>query len=105
VCAPVPTGRGPEAGTALAGRLLDRVARKNGWQLVAHWGGGHSRCLLAGLRWVLGTAATWRETPEQFGPWHPIDTRSRDWCHAGNGPDLRAALTPNPPVNLSYLSR
>lgn len=62
------------------------------------------RRLLAGMLWVMRTGATWREIPEQFGPWHTVYTRYRDWCNTGIWHDILAALTPNPPVDLPYLS-
>lgn len=62
------------------------------------------RRLLCGMLWVMRTGATWREIPEQFGPWHTVYMRYRDWCNAGIWHDILTVLRPNPPVDLSYLS-
>jgi hypothetical protein len=62
------------------------------------------RRLLAGMLWVMRMGATWREVPEQFGPWHTVYTRYQEWRHAGIWPDILAALTPDPSVDLTDLS-
>jgi hypothetical protein len=57
------------------------------------------RRLLAGMLWLMRTGATWREVPAQFGSWHTVYTRYREWCNAGIWYDILAVLDPDPPVD------
>ncbi len=41
------------------------------------------RMILAGMLWVVGTGASWREIPAQFGPWETIHSRYQAWRRAG----------------------
>jgi transposase len=52
-----------------------------------------ARSVLAGVLWVLGSNASWRELPERFGPWQTVYRRYRDWCASGTWPRLLQSLT------------
>jgi putative transposase len=52
------------------------------------------RTVRAGLLWVMGTGAAWRDLPERFGPGPTVHRRYRRWRHAGLWPRLLAALWP-----------
>jgi transposase len=42
------------------------------------------RTMLAGMLWVLGSGASWRDLPEEeFGPWQTVYGRYRKWCREG----------------------
>ena len=63
-----------------------------------------ARAVLAGVLWILGTGASWRELPTAFGPWPTVYGRYRDWCATGLWPQLLQALrhadTVRPEVSL-----
>ena len=56
-----------------------------------------ARTVLAGVLWILGTHASWRELPTEFGPWQTAYRRYRNWCAAGTWPRLLQALTGSEP--------
>jgi hypothetical protein len=42
------------------------------------------RTVIAGMLWVLGSGASWRDLPEkEFGPWQTVYGRYRKWCREG----------------------
>jgi len=42
------------------------------------------RTVLAGMLWVLGSASSWRDLPEEeFGPWQTVYGRYRKWREEG----------------------
>lgn len=41
------------------------------------------RTILAGMLWVVRTGSSWRDLPEQFGPWETVHSRYSRWRHAG----------------------
>jgi hypothetical protein len=42
------------------------------------------RTVLAGMLWVFGTGAAWRDLPEEeFGPWRTVYGRYRQWREEG----------------------
>jgi Putative transposase of IS4/5 family (DUF4096) len=41
------------------------------------------RLILSGMLWVVRTGSSWRELPEDFGPWQTIHTRYQRWKRAG----------------------
>jgi hypothetical protein len=42
------------------------------------------RTVLAGMLWVFGTGASWRDLPEEeFGPWRTVYGRYRQWREEG----------------------
>jgi transposase len=42
------------------------------------------RQVLAGMLWIFGTGASWRDLPEEeFGPWRTVYGRYRQWCKEG----------------------
>jgi transposase len=44
----------------------------------------HHRTVLAGMLWVFGTGASWRELPEEeFGSWRTVYGRYREWREEG----------------------
>ena len=56
-----------------------------------------ARAVLAGVLWILGTGASWRELPAEFGPWQTVYRRYRDWCATGTWPRLLQALSGSEP--------
>ncbi len=44
---------------------------------------GDHRTILAGMLWVVGRGASWREVPAQFGPWQTVHSRYQAWRRAG----------------------
>ena len=56
-----------------------------------------ARTVLAGVLWILGTHASWRELPAEYGPWQPVYRRYRDWRATGLWPRLLQALTSSEP--------
>jgi transposase len=42
---------------------------------------------------VIRTGASWREVPEDFGPWQTINTRYRRWRQTGIWQQILDALT------------
>lgn len=51
------------------------------------------RTVLAGIFWVIRTGASWRQVPEQFGPWQTINTRYQRWRQAGIWQQILDALS------------
>jgi transposase len=51
------------------------------------------RSILAGLFWVIRTGASWREVPEDFGPWQTINSRYQRWRQAGIWQQILDVLT------------
>jgi transposase len=42
------------------------------------------RTMLAGMLWVLGSGASWRDLPKkEFGPWQTVYGRYSKWCREG----------------------
>lgn len=41
------------------------------------------RTILAGMLWIVRTGSSWRDLPEQFGPWETVHTRYQRWRKAG----------------------
>ena len=35
------------------------------------------------MLWVVRTGSSWRDLPEQFGPWETVHSRYSRWRHAG----------------------
>lgn len=53
------------------------------------------RRTLDGLRWVLGSGASWQDLPEEeFGPWETVYGRYRRWCREGRWQQVVEALWP-----------
>jgi hypothetical protein len=51
------------------------------------------RQVLAGMLWVLGTASSWRDLPEEeFGPWRTVYGRYREWREEGLWQRIMEAL-------------
>lgn len=48
--------------------------------------------LLAGILWIMGTGAAWRELPAEYGHWHTAYTRYRDWQRSGLWTQILAIL-------------
>jgi hypothetical protein len=51
-----------------------------------------ARTILAGVLWILGTHASWRELPARFGPWPTVYGRYRRWRLTGLWPRVLQAL-------------
>jgi transposase len=56
-----------------------------------------ARTVLAGVLWILGSHASWRELPAEYGPWQTVYRRYRDWCATGLWPRLLQALRSSEP--------
>jgi hypothetical protein len=41
------------------------------------------RRILAGMLWIAGTGANWRDLPVEFGPWQTVYSRYRHWRRQG----------------------
>jgi hypothetical protein len=41
------------------------------------------RLIVEGMLWVARTGSSWRELPEQFGPWSTVASRYQRWCKEG----------------------
>ena len=41
------------------------------------------RLVVEGMLWVARTGSSWRELPEQFGPWSTVASRYQRWCKEG----------------------
>ena len=52
------------------------------------------RTILAGMLWVVRTGSSWRELPEEFGPWETVHTRYQRWRTAGIWQQILDALNP-----------
>jgi hypothetical protein len=51
------------------------------------------RTTLAGMLWVARTGSSWRDLPEQFGPWETVHGRFLRWRKAGLWQRILAILT------------
>lgn len=51
------------------------------------------RTILTGMLWVVRTGASWRDLPDEFGPWQTIHTRYQRWRKAGIWQQIFDALT------------
>ena len=54
------------------------------------------RPLVAAMLWVERTGASWRQVPEQAGPWHRVYNRYRLWRRSGLWACIVAAVAPAP---------
>ena len=41
------------------------------------------RMVLNGILWILGSGATWRDLPKEYGNWNSIYHKFRKWCELG----------------------
>jgi hypothetical protein len=41
------------------------------------------RLILSGILWVIRTGCSWRELPDEFGPWETVHSRYQRWRTAG----------------------
>lgn len=51
------------------------------------------RLILAGMLWVVQTGSSWRDLPEQFGPWQTVHSRYQRWRKAGLWQRILATFT------------
>jgi transposase len=56
------------------------------------------RPLVAAMLWVERTGASWRQVPEQVGPWHRVYNRYRLWRRSGLWARIVAAVEAQPTV-------
>ncbi len=66
--------------------LLPPRQARSGRRANAEW---H---FLAGILWVMGTGAAWREVPPSLGSWHTVYTRYHEWRKAGIWPQVVTIL-------------
>jgi len=59
------------------------------------------RTILSGLFWVIRTGASWRNIPEEFGPWQTINGRYQHWRNAGIWPQILDALNQSNTTDVS----
>ena len=51
------------------------------------------RTVLSGILWVIQTGSSWRDLPEQLGPWEPVHSRYQRWRKAGIWQRILAVLS------------
>jgi transposase len=54
------------------------------------------RMVLSGILAVVGTGASWREMPAEYGKWETAYKRYRLWCNEGRWQRLLQPLYPGP---------
>jgi hypothetical protein len=59
------------------------------------------RMILSGMLWIARTGASWRDLPEQFGPWQTIRSRYDRWRRGGIWQQILDALKQNPSDHVS----
>jgi hypothetical protein len=59
------------------------------------------RTILVGMLWVVRTGSSWRDLPEQFGPWETVHSRYQRWRKAGIWQQILDALNYQDAVNDS----
>jgi transposase len=52
------------------------------------------RLILSGILWVIRTGYSWRELPDEFGPWETVHGRYTRWRTAGIWQQIFETLTP-----------
>jgi transposase len=52
----------------------------------------HTRAVLNGILWVLGTRAQWRELPNKYPPYQTCHRRFQQWVREGNLEDILRVL-------------
>jgi transposase len=57
--------------------------------------------ILSGMLWIARTGASWRDLPEQFGPWQTIRSRYDRWRRGGIWQQILDALKQNPSDHVS----
>jgi hypothetical protein len=53
------------------------------------------RLILSGILWIIRTGCSWRELPEEFGPWETVHGRYLRWRTAGIWQQILDVLTPS----------
>jgi putative transposase of IS4/5 family DUF4096 len=53
------------------------------------------RLIVEGMLWVVRTGSSWRELPEQFGPWSTVSSRYQRWCKEGIWARILHVLLPS----------
>ncbi len=53
------------------------------------------RTILSGMLWVARTGSSWRDLPEEFGPWQTVHSRYQRWRKAGIWQRILGALSHN----------
>ena len=53
------------------------------------------RLIVEGMLWVVRTGSSWRELPEQFGPWSTVSSRYQRWCKEGIWTRILHVLLPS----------
>jgi transposase len=59
------------------------------------------RLILSGILWVIRTGYSWRELPDQFGPWETVHGRYTRWRTAGIWQQILDILTQPDPTLAS----
>lgn len=76
-------------------RLLPPQKPKTGRPNTDH------RLILSGILWVIRTGCSWRELPEEFGPWETVHGRYTRWRAAGIWQQVLDILTQPSSANAS----
>jgi len=76
-------------------RLLPPQKPKTGRPNTDH------RLILSGILWVIRTGCSWRELPDQFGPWETVHGRYTRWRKAGLWQQILDALKQPCPTDAS----
>ena len=53
------------------------------------------RLIVEGMLWVVRTGSSWRELPEQYGPWSTVSSRYQRWCKEGIWGRILQVLLPS----------
>jgi transposase len=59
------------------------------------------RLILSGILWVIRTGCSWRELPEEFGPWETVHGRYTHWRTTGIWQQILDILAPPSSTNSS----
>ncbi len=59
------------------------------------------RTILCGMLWVVRTGSSWRDLPEQFGPWETVHSRYQRWRKAGIWQQVLDTFNEAPIANTS----
>jgi transposase len=59
------------------------------------------RTMLAGILWIVGRGASWRELPDTFGLWNTVYSRYRRWRREGIWQQILEVLNVTTPTEVA----
>jgi hypothetical protein len=59
------------------------------------------RTMLAGMLWIVGRGASWRELPDTFGLWNTVYSRYRRWRREGIWQQILEVLNVTTPTEVA----